>query len=247
MIADDIIPKMKSMKLKVALAIVLNLLLFSSVVNAQTTCDLCDSILSVTGQGEVKAEPDISTISVFITSRGKAASDATSINASSAQKLIDALTRAGIVQKDIQTQNVSVFPVYKDKINSQNATNNVIAYEASNSISIIVRKVSDTGSIIDLISNTGDYTISGISFSLEDDTNEKADALDKAITDARNKAEAIAKSARTKITGIKKISADNGFTANKFTDAGIAASPTPVQPGDLTVSASVSVEYIIEK
>ena len=237
---------MKTMKLKITLAIILNLLLFSSGVNAQTTCDLCDSVLSVTGQGEVKAQPDISTISVIVTSRGKTASDAISTNTSSAQKLINALSTTGIAQKDIQTQNVSVYPIYKDKVNSQNATNNVIAYEASNSITVTVRKVDDTGRIIDLISNTGDYTISGIGFSLEDDKSEKADALDKAVNDAKNKADAIAKSARTKILGIKRINVENGFVSNKFVDAGAAAS-TPVQPGDLTVSASVSVEYIIEK
>ena len=233
-------------KINILLVLFLTILCIPLNVNAQTTCDLCDSILSVTGTGEVKAQPDISTISVSVTSRGKTASEAINTNASSAQKLIDALNRTGIAQKDIQTQNVSVFPIYKDKINSQNATNNVIAYEASNSILVTVRKVNDTGSIIDLISNTGDYTISGISFSLEDDESEKADALDKAVTDAKNKADAIAKSARTKIIGIKRISVENGFVSNKFVDAGAAAS-TPVQPGDLTVSASVSVEYIIEK
>ena len=234
------------MKLKIVLAIILNILLLVSMAKAQTTCDLCDSVLSVTGQGEVKAQPDISTISVIVTSRGKTASDAISTNASSAQKLINALSATGIAQKDIQTQNVSVYPIYKDKVNSQNATNNVIAYEASNSINVTVRKVDDTGRIIDLISNTGDYTISGIGFSLEDDESEKADALDKAVTDARSKAEAIAKSARTKILGIKRISVENGFVSSKFTDAGAAAS-TPVQPGDLTVSGNVSIEYIIEK
>ncbi len=214
---------------------------------AQTICTQCDSTLVVSGIGEVKAQPDISTVSVIVTSRGKTASDAINTNASSAQKLINVLSSAGIAQKDIQTQNVNVFPVYKDKINSQNATNNVIAYEASNSITVTVRKVHDTGSIIDLISNTGDYTISGINFSLEDDKSEKTEALDKAVNDAKDKANAIAKSARTKIIGIKKINVENSFTANRFADAGIAASPTPVQPGDLTVSASVSVEYLIEK
>ncbi len=245
MITDDII-HFEVMKSKIVLALILNLLLSATIVKAQTLCTSCDSTLFVTGTGEVKAQPDIATTTVIVTSRGKTASEAINTNASSAQKLITALNNAGIVQKDIQTQNVSVFPIYKDKINSQNATNNVIAYEASNSIIVIIRKINDTGSIIDLISSTGDYTISGINFALEDDKNEKAEAIDKAVSDAQDKANAIAKSARTKITGIKRISIENTFTGSKFADAGAVAS-TPVQPGDLTVSGSVSIEYLIEK
>lgn len=246
MISDDIIHHV-IMKLKTILVFLLNLLLIAPVVNAQTTCDLCDSTLLVTGQGEVTAKPDQSTIVVQATSRGKTAGEAVSTNASQMQKLINALTATGILASDIQTQNVSVFPIYKDKINPQNATNNIIAYEATNSVIVIVKKVDDTGRIIDLISSTGDYIISGINFTLENDENEKADALDEAVADARQKAEAIASAARTKITGIKKISADSGYISSKGFDAGAAPSSTPVQPGDLTVNASVSIEYIIEK
>lgn len=235
------------MKTKLVLLLISNILFITLAAHAQTTCDLCDSILSVTGQGEVTAKPDQSTIHVQATSRGKTAGEAVSTNATQMQKLINALTATGILSKDIQTQNVSVYPVYKDKINSQNATNNVIAYEASNSVVVTVKNVDDTGRIIDLISNTGDYLISGINFSLENNEDEKADALNEAISDARNKADAIASAARTKITGIKRISADNGYISGKSFDSGAAPASTPVQPGDLTVNANVSVDYIIEK
>ncbi len=235
------------MKFKILLVVILNFLFITLVVNAQTTCDLCDSILSVTGQGEVTAKPDQSTINVQATSRGKTAGEAVNTNANQMQKLINALTATGILSKDIQTQNVSVYPIYKDKTNSQNATNNVLTYEASNSVIVTVRKVDDTGRIIDLISNTGDYIISGINFNLEDDENAKADALNEAVSDAKSKAEAIAAAARTKITGLKRISADNGYVSNKTFDGGAAPASTPVQPGDLTVNANVSIEYIIEK
>ena len=234
-------------KLKTILLTVLGIIFLTGIANAQTTCDLCDSTLLVTGQGEITAAPDVSSITAQSVSRGKNASEAVSINSSQTQKLINALTSAGILSKDIQTLNISVYPIYKDKINSQNITNNIIAYEATNNIVVKVKKVDDTGKIIDLISNTGDYTISGVSFDLEDDENEKADALNEAVSDAKSKADAIAAAARTKVIGIKKIIADNGYVSNKSFDAGFAPSSTPVQPGDLTVSASVSIEYIIEK
>ncbi len=72
---------MSTRKLKTVLVIVLNLLLITFGVNAQTTCDLCDSTLLVTGQGEVKAKPDVATVSVQATSRAKTAGEAVSTNA----------------------------------------------------------------------------------------------------------------------------------------------------------------------
>ena len=236
------------MRLKIVLALIFNVLLITSSVKAQTLCTSCDSTLLVTGNGEVKAKPDKATITVEVVSRGKTANEAVSTNAASAQKLINALTRAGIADTDIETQNVSVFPIYKDKPNVQFNENAIIGYEARNSLIAIVRIITDVGNIIDLIAATGNYTIQGISFALENDITAKNDALKKAVEDAEKKAKTIAITAKTSITGIKRITADNnGFVFGKSIEATAADISTPVQPGDLTVSASVSIEYIIEK
>ena len=236
------------MKTKIILILLLTIICFPAKGKAETLCTSCDSTLLVTGNGEVKAKPDKATITVEVVSRGKTANEAVSTNAASAQKLLNALTRAGIADTDIETQNVSVFPIYKDKPNLQPNDNAIIGYEARNSLIAIVRIISDVGNIIDLISSTGNYTIQGISFSLENDTTAKNDALKKAVSDADQKAKIIAASAKTSITGIKRITADNNnFIFNKSIEAAAADFSTPVQPGDLTVSASVSIEYIIDK
>ena len=230
------------------LSLILVLLLFSSIsYSAKAQTDSIASTLSVSGSGESKAKPDTAFLSIGVTTRGKTASEAVNANAASAQKLIDALIRAGIIEKDIQTNNVSVNPIFKRTPQIDNLENTIVGYEASNYLSATIHKVSDVGHIIDIVASTGNYTINGLNFSLEKQETFQEEALKKAVADAHRKADVVANAANTSITGIKKIIVDNssgGFFESAKASADFA---TPVLPGDVTVSASVSIEYFIDK
>ena len=230
------------------LSLILVLLLFSSIsYSAKAQTDSIASTLSVSGSGESKAKPDTAFLSIGVTTRGKTASEAVNANAASAQKLIDALIRAGIIEKDIQTNNVSVNPIFKRTPQIDNLENTIVGYEASNYLSATIHKVSDVGHIIDIVASTGNCTINGLNFSLEKQETFQEEALKKAVADAHRKADVVANAANTSITGIKKIIVDNssgGFFESAKASADFA---TPALPGDVTVSASVSIEYFIDK
>ena len=232
--------------LKIIILIILGTTFLTTNANAQTICTSCDSTLLVTGTGEVKAKPDKATITIEVSTRGKTANEAVSSNATLAQKLLNTLVKSGIAEKDIQTLNVNVFPVYKDKPNFQPVDSVIIGYEATNSLIATVRKINDVGNTIDLIVSIGDYTIQGIAFALENDKSPKGEALKDAVADALEKAQIVTESAGTAIKGIKKISVDNNFVSSGLL-AATSKDSTPILPGDLTVSASVSIEYIIDK
>ena len=214
---------------------------------AQTDSDL--STLNVTGTGESKAKPDIATINISVERKGKTANDAAVTNALSAQKLIDTLERAGIAEKDIQTSNISITPIYKTSQGSFDTESKIIGYQANNSLQAKIRKITDVGHIIDVVALTGDYIISGISFDLEKDDDFEAEALKKAVTDARRKADIVASAAGKTITGIKTISigGGSGIFSKGFAPTSADSISTPVLPGDITVSSSVSIEYILNK
>lgn len=204
------------------------------------------SVITVDGRGEIKAEADTAKLNVTSTSKGATAQEAVKTNSNSANKLLSTLTSAGIDSKDIQTGSISVFPITDFSNNSQGQ---IIGYEASNSFNVTVRKVSDVGKIIDLVSQAGDFTISGITFSINDDTSLKDEAYKLAVKNARHKADIIAKEANRQISGIKSITLVDSqgpifFTSPLSVEKG---ADTPVIPGDITVSAQVSVQYFIEK
>ena len=199
------------------------------------------STLTVSGTGEIKGSPDIAKLSVTSTSRGTTAQEATSKNAEAATILLNTLKSQGISDKDIKTSNISISPVF----DIENNSNNIIGYEASNSFTVTIRKISDSGKIIDSISNAGNYTISSISFSIEDDDALEDEAFKVAVKNARHKADIVAKEAGKDIAGIKSINVNNSSGGIIFADALGVKESTPVLPGDITVSASVTIEYLI--
>jgi uncharacterized protein YggE len=212
---------------------------------AQT--DSSSSTISVSGSGEVKSKPDIATISIGVLTKGKNANEAVSSNSISTQKLLDTLRSSGVAEKDIQTSSINVYPTYKFNDNESTIT----GYQANNQITATIRKVSDVGRIIDSVSLTGNYTISGISFSIDDTDPLEADALGQAVLDARRKADIVAKAANVSITGVKAINVDayGGIPfvkSSPFADAG-SAPTTQVLPGDVSVTSSVSIQYLISK
>lgn len=205
-------------------------------------------VLSVSGTGEIKTKPDVATINTGAVSKGKTANEASSINSTATQKLIDALIRTGIAESDIQTSSISINPVYKSNPNGIDDELKIIGYQATDQIEVKIRKITDVGRIIDTIVLTGNYTVSGVDFSLEKSDTFEADALKDAVSDARRKANIVAAAAGKTITGIKNISVGGSGGFSKFTE-GFSPSgvSTPVLPGELTVSGTVSIDYFLNE
>lgn len=236
---------------KIILVIALFVLIFNFVPKCIAEIESTTPTLSVTGQGEVKAKPDVASLNIGITSKGKTANEATRANATLAQKLVDTLIANGIVEKDIQTSNVSVYPIYKSgDPDFYNDSSKIIGYQANNQVNATIRDIDDVGHIIDVVALAGNYTISGVNFSLDKKDPFEADALKKAVSDARRKADVVAAAAGKSINGIKKIVIGSGVDIfNKFAPLGgisDEASTTPILPGELSVSSDVSIDYTLD-
>lgn len=240
------------MKFKIGAMLLISIFIFGIASKAQTDSSTTTSTLNVSGHGESIAKPDIATINIGVSSRGKTANEATSLNSVSVQKLIATLTKSGVAEKDIQTNNVSVFPIYKPSKPSENDFNDinkVLGYEASNYIQVKIRNINDTGRIIDAVTLAGDYTINGLSFSLDNDDSFEAEALKNAVKDARTKADVVAEAAGVSISGIKNITVGASFSPifKNVSGAEAASADTPILPGETTVSQDVSIEYFLSK
>jgi uncharacterized protein YggE len=75
-----------------------------------TTSTVEGALLTVNAEGLVEGRPDMATISLGVTTEGQTAAAALAENARRSQALIQALRRAGVAERDIQTANVSVYP-----------------------------------------------------------------------------------------------------------------------------------------
>src|SRR4051794_6495628 len=118
--------------------------------------------ISVTGTGTVTTEPDTATTTFGVVTQGSTAREAMLQNSEEMAKVIEALKRAGIASKDVQTQYVSLDPRY------DNQGREVVGYSATNSVSAIVRDLAQAGAVIDAAVAAGANNVSGPSLSRDD-------------------------------------------------------------------------------
>jgi uncharacterized protein len=196
--------------------------------------------LSVLGTGSVTTRPDTARISAGVTTQAPNAADAISANADAMSKVIEALKRAGVASKDVQTEFVSVNPRYDD--NGQA----IVGYSASNSVSAVVRELSKVGDVIDAAVAAGANNVSGPSLARDDQDKLYRDALEAAVVNAREKATALASAAGVSLGKIRSLNESPQSVGPVMFDALAAReTATPIEPGTAEITASVRVVFAI--
>jgi len=203
------------------------------------------NVLRVSGSGEAKASPDVAYVTVGVITEGKRAQEAAQANANLTQKVMDALRGRGIAEKDIQTSNYSVQPRYEDRPGRPPV---IAGYQVSNQVRATVRKLDSVGSVIDAALDAGANNVQDVYFGLEAREKAEAEALTKAVQDARRKAETLAKAAGVRVVSVLQIQEGGFVRPVPILDARMemvkaAGAATPVAPGELTVSANVMMVF----
>jgi uncharacterized protein YggE len=204
------------------------------------------SFISVTGEAHISVPPDLAQIEAGVTSDAKTAREASDANNAAMGKVLLALKGAGIDEKDYQTARLALQPQYSSsKVSGPPA---VVGYRASNQVTIRLRDVTKVASVIDTLVAAGANDIGGINFMVSQASKLLDDAREKAIADARRKAEIYAKAAGVTLGAPLNIS-EEGAAQPVFRGkmaAPMAAAPAPIAQGEETLSISVSVSWAIK-
>ena len=207
--------------------------------------------LNVTGAGQVSLTPDIAYIYVGVHTENASASDAMTENNSRTQVMIDALKKAGIDEKDIRTTNFSIWQQDKyDPLTGQ--PSGVKVYSVDNTVYVTVRKLDSLGSLLDTLVKAGANNINSIQFDVADKTAAIKQARDAAVQDAKTQAQELAAVAGVTLGEITSVSfyeatsspVMDGF--GKGGGGGAEAAAVPIQPGQMTLTVTVSMTYEIK-
>jgi hypothetical protein len=146
--------------------------------------------ISVNGTGEVRAEPDIATVSTGVEVRADTVAEARAGAAEAANAVVAALRAEGVAETDIRTVNFSIRPMY----DYSGETPRIVGYVVSNTVMVTVRDVESVGELIDAVAEAGGDSVrfDGISFSHDDPAALAEEARELAVQDARAKAEQLA-------------------------------------------------------
>ncbi|WP_375777973.1 SIMPL domain-containing protein [Bradyrhizobium sp. ma5] len=207
--------------------------------------------ISVTGEATVSAAPDEAQLDAGVTTDGKTAREATDANNVTMGKVLAALKGAGIAEKDYQTSRLSLQPQFANRPpSSPNAPPSIVGYHASNRVTIKLHDVSKVAGVIDVLVGAGANDIGGLNFSVSQASKLLDEARERAIADARRKAEIYAKAAGVTLGAPLNISevgsAPVPMFRAKMATAGFAA-PTPVAQGEETLTVNVSVSWAIKE
>lgn len=233
-----------------ALAIALGPALAPRQIVAQSDPTTPEHTISVSGTGRVTLSPDVADISVGVQVTALKVRDARSQAATKMTAVIAALKAAGIADKDIQTSNVSLSPVYDYSANANPPR--ITGYQVSNTVTATVRDLDKVSDALDGAMAAGATSIGGVDFRVDNQTAAAAQARDLAMKDAKAKADALAKAAGVSITGVSSISEQVSSTppvVRYDVAAGAAAAPeksTPIQTGTNEIDIVVSVVYLID-
>ena len=205
----------------------------------------------VTGEGKVSVVPDVAILSLGVEAQATTVAEAQNQAAVAMDAVVRELDNYGIAEKDIKTQRFSIYPVRKWVKEREEEV--LIGYRVNNMVTAKVRKVEDTGDIIDAVTRTGgDYIrINSIGFTVDDPTPYYKEAREKAMADAEAKAKQLASSGGVKLGDLTYINESGGFipVPRGVFEAGAATAPaptTPISPGETEIRLTVQVAYSIK-
>ena len=193
--------------------------------------------VTTVGHGDVTAVPDVATVTAGVETRGATAAQALAQNAAVMTRVIGALKAHG--GKNLQTQQVSLSP-------QTNAQNKVSGFVADNSVSAD-SSIAGAGTLIDAAVAAGANDVSGPTLSVSSQDALYRQALQKAVADARAKAQALGQAGGFNVGAVSIVIEESQTPDQPLEPAamGAAKSATPVEPGTQDITADVSVTFAI--
>lgn len=216
--------------------------------------------ISVNGEGEVFAVPDIATFSVTVREEGDDVVEAQTTATKKNNDIVAYLRAQGIEERDIKTETYSVNPRYEWQQAGACRSGYcppgkqvLLGYEVYQTLLVKVRDTTQAGNVLNGVGSLGAFEVGGLSFTIDDDEVLQAEARAKAITDAQKKAEALAKDLGVTLVRIVGFSENGGYqpyyakreVAMMAMDAGGSAPAPEIPLGENKITSTVTVSYEI--
>ncbi|MBI3677550.1 MAG: SIMPL domain-containing protein [Proteobacteria bacterium] len=206
-------------------------------------------LVTVSGEGDVKATPDQATLSAGVVTQEKTAADALASNARAMNEVFATLKKLGIPDHAIQTSNFSVQPQYEPYDANRTQPPRIVGYQVSNTVNVRVDDLKKLGPSLDALVAAGSNQLGGVAFSIKNPKPLLAQAREDAVKDAIERAQTYAHAAGITLGPIVSIQEGGAEPPPRPVYAMAmkqGADSTPVAPGEESVSASVTISWQIK-
>jgi uncharacterized protein YggE len=225
--------------ISILLIIALVVVVFLSNNNSNTNEVSNNNTISVYATGEVDMLPDMGIIELGMETRNENAALATTENADVMNKVVEYIKSLGIEDKDIVTSNYNIYSNY-----NQFEDENYMEYVVTNTVTISFKDLTLATKLIDGSIMNGANRVNSVRFTLENPQEAYNNALKLAMEEASKKADLMASNLGKKIKSTKSVQETSSYYP-VYTDATYSKemSSTPIESGELKVSASVSIIF----
>jgi uncharacterized protein YggE len=204
--------------------------------------------IEVAGSGEARTTPDTADLNVAIETHGATAEEAANRNAALAEKVISALKGKLGEKGKVSTNGYSLNPEYDQRQNREKPT--IVGFAAQNSVTVDTGALDLVGPLIDSAIAAGANRVNFLNFTVRDDAKARGEAITIATRKARAQADALAAALGVKLGKILKATTVSEVRPVPMQGMAMATSfaraATPVEPGEVSVPANVSLIFEIE-
>ncbi len=215
----------------------------------QVTQAIAGTRLDLSVNGEVTRVPDLAIISAGVVTRAASATAALQQNAERMDRVIAALKRVGIDDRDIQTSSISLNPEYRYP---ENQSPQLTGYTASNQVTVRFRDIRNSGKVLDILVAEGANQISGPSMTIEHPEEALDEARARAVAAGRARANLYARALGMRVVRVVSVSEGGGYyappPAPPPAPVMMAAerSYTKIEPGEQKLQVSLSMVFELQ-
>ena len=216
---------------------------------ASITQTIAGTRLDVNATGEVTRVPDVAIISAGVVSRSPTATAALQDAANRMERVLAALKRAGVEDRDIQTSSVNLNAEYRYPANQ---APQLVGYTASNTVTIRFRDIRSSGKIVDALVSQGANQISGPNLIVDKPETALDEARAKAIAIGRGRADLYARSLGMRVVRVVSVNESGGSypvppPMPMYARAEMAqAADTKIVPGEQKLQVNLAMTFDLQ-
>lgn len=215
--------------------------------------DMKPGTLTVTGEGESAVTPDMAVVSLSVVREDKTAREALTADNKAMSAVLDAMKKAGVADRDLQTGALRIEPryVYPSDKNNLKAPK-IVSYQVTNTLTVRIRDLSKVGEILDQSVTLGVNSGGGVTFTNQHPKEILHEARSDAMHDALARARTLTEAAGIGIGRILAISEISDQPrpvpmARASFAAKAAPEAVPVATGENTYHVRVKVTFELKQ
>lgn len=203
--------------------------------------------LDISATGEATRVPDVALISAGVVTRAVTATEAIGQAAERMERVREALARAGIAPRDIQTSSVNLNPEYRYETNK---APQLVGYSATNQLTVRFRDIRNSGKILDALVREGANQINGPTLTIDQPEAALDEARAKAVAAGKARADLYARSLGMRVVRLVSVSEGGGnYPVPPPMPMAMQARgerDTAIEPGEQKLSVTLSMVFELQ-